>query len=107
MSHRFSTVPEAVDAIARGEVIIVVDAEDRENEGDYICAAEKATPEVVNFIMNGRGEFCVPVLPDVCQRLELSPIVKNNNAPLQTGFMTPIDHRACKTALPPRNARSQ
>jgi 3,4-dihydroxy 2-butanone 4-phosphate synthase/GTP cyclohydrolase II len=97
--HRFSTVPEAVDAIARGEVIIVVDAEDRENEGDYICAAEKATPEVVNFIMNGRGEFCVPVLPEVCSRLELSPIVENNNAPLQTGFMTPIDHRGCKTGI--------
>jgi 3,4-dihydroxy 2-butanone 4-phosphate synthase / GTP cyclohydrolase II len=99
VSHRFSTVPEAVDAIARGEVIIVVDAEDRENEGDYICAAEKATPEVVNFIMNGRGEFCVPVLPDVCHRFELTPIVKNNNAPLQTGFMTPIDHRSCKTGI--------
>ena len=65
MFNRFSTVPEAVDAIARGEVIIVVDAEDRENEGDFICAAEKATPQLVNFIMNGRGEFCVPVLPEV------------------------------------------
>src|SRR5215211_2637762 len=76
VSHRFSTVPEAVDAIARGEVIIVVDAEDRENEGDFICAAEKATPEVVNFIMNGRGEFCAPVLPEACQRLDLHPIVE-------------------------------
>jgi 3,4-dihydroxy 2-butanone 4-phosphate synthase/GTP cyclohydrolase II len=97
--HRFSTVPEAVDAIACGEVIIVVDAEDRENEGDFICAAEKATPEVVNFIMNGRGEFCVPVLPDVCQRLDLHAIVDTNNAPLQTGFMTPIDHRSCRTGI--------
>jgi 3,4-dihydroxy 2-butanone 4-phosphate synthase/GTP cyclohydrolase II len=95
----FSTVPEAVDAIARGEVIIVVDAEDRENEGDFICAAEKATPEVVNFVMNGRGEFCVPVLPDVCQRLELFPIVESNSAPLQTGFVTPIDHRTAKTGI--------
>jgi 3,4-dihydroxy 2-butanone 4-phosphate synthase / GTP cyclohydrolase II len=99
VSHRFSTVPEAVDAIARGEVIIVVDAEDRENEGDFICAAEKATPEVVNFIMNGRGEFCVPVLPEVCQRLDLHPIVDTNSAPLQTGFMTPIDHRLAKTGI--------
>ena len=99
MSHRFSTVPEAVDAIARGEVIIVVDAEDRENEGDFICAAEKATPEVVNFIMNGRGEFCAPVLPDACQRLDLHPIVETNSAPLQTGFLTPIDHRSCRTGI--------
>jgi 3,4-dihydroxy 2-butanone 4-phosphate synthase/GTP cyclohydrolase II len=97
--YKFSSVPEAVDAIARGEVIIVVDAEDRENEGDFICAAEKATPELVNFVMNGRGEFCVAVLPDVCQRLELFPIVDTNNAPLQTGFMTPIDHRTSRTGI--------
>ncbi len=95
----FSTIPEAVDAIARGEVVIVVDAEDRENEGDYVCAAEKATPELVNFILNGRGEFCVPILPEVCQRLELHPIVDTNNAPLQTGFLTPIDHRSSKTGI--------
>jgi 3,4-dihydroxy 2-butanone 4-phosphate synthase / GTP cyclohydrolase II len=97
--QRYSTVPEAVDAIARGEVIIVVDAEDRENEGDFICAAEKATPELVNFILNGRGEFCVPILPDVCKRLELSSLVEHNSAPLQTGFLTPIDHIQCKTGI--------
>ena len=51
----FSPVQDAVDAIARGEVIIVVDAEDRENEGDFICSAEKATPETINFILSGRG----------------------------------------------------
>lgn len=99
MPNEFSTVQAAVDAIARGEVIIVVDAEDRENEGDYICAAEKATPENVNFIMSGRGEFCVPVLPDVCDRLDLHPIVEANTAPLGTGFMTPIDHRTAKTGI--------
>lgn len=99
MPDHFSSVPDAVDAIARGEVIIVVDAEDRENEGDFICAAEKATPEVVNFIMNGRGEFCVAVLPEVCSRLKLHPLVETNNAPLQTGFVTPIDHRQCKTGI--------
>ena len=95
----FSDIQAAVDAIARGEVIIVVDAEDRENEGDYICAAEKATPEVVNFILCGRGEFCVPVLPEVCDRLELAPIVHSNTAPLKTGFMTPIDHSTAKTGI--------
>ena len=87
MASEYSTVQAAVDAISRGDVIIVVDAEDRENEGDFICAAEKATPEVVNFILTGRGEFCVPVLPEVCTRLELRPIVESNTAPLSTAFM--------------------
>ena len=68
MPLAYSTVLEAVEAIARGEVIIVVDAEDRENEGDYVCAAEKATTETVNFILSGRGEFCAPMLPDDCRR---------------------------------------
>ena len=96
MASEYSTIQAAVDAISRGDVIIVVDAEDRENEGDFICAAEKATPEVVNFILTGRGEFCVPVLPEVCERLELRPIVESNTAPLSTAFMTPIDHRSVK-----------
>lgn len=99
MNSHFSTVPAAVDAIARGEVIIVVDAEDRENEGDFICAADKATPELVNFILNGRGEFCVPILPDLARKLELFPIVDSNTAPLGTGFLTPIDHRTGKTGI--------
>jgi 3,4-dihydroxy 2-butanone 4-phosphate synthase / GTP cyclohydrolase II len=95
----FSTVQDAVDAIARGEVIIVVDAEDRENEGDFICAAEKATPQLVNFILSGRGEFCAPILPDTARRLQLIPIVDQNTAPLGTGFLTPIDHRMAKTGI--------
>ena len=82
MDKQYSTVPQAVEAIARGEVVIVVDAEDRENEGDFICAGEKATADSVNFILNGRGEFCLAVLPEVCDRLELSPLVKTNTAPL-------------------------
>jgi 3,4-dihydroxy 2-butanone 4-phosphate synthase/GTP cyclohydrolase II len=99
VTQQYSTVQEAVDAIARGEVVIVIDAADRENEGDFICAAEKATTETVNFMLNGRGEFCMPVLPEVCERLELAPIVDMNTAPLGTGFMTPIDHRSCKTGI--------
>ena len=63
MSVELNSVPEAVDAIGRGEVVIVVDAEDRENEGDFICAAEKATPENINFMLSGRGQLCVSVLP--------------------------------------------
>lgn len=99
MNHEFSQVQDAVDAIARGEVIIVIDAEDRENEGDFICAAEKATPESINFILSGRGEFCAPLLPDAARRMNLLPIVDNNTAPLGTGFLTPIDHRSGKTGI--------
>ena len=66
MARDFSTVQAAVDAIARGEVVIVVDDEDRENEGDFICAAEKATGPTINFMVSGRGQLCAPVLPEVC-----------------------------------------
>ena len=99
MTIEFSTIPEAVDAISRGEVVIVLDAEDRENEGDFVCAAEKATPELINFMLTGRGQLCVSVLPETCRRLELSPIVSQNHAPLQTAFMTPIDIRGIKTGI--------
>jgi 3,4-dihydroxy 2-butanone 4-phosphate synthase / GTP cyclohydrolase II len=95
----FSTVLAAVDAISRGEAIIVVDAEDRENEGDFICAAEKATPELINFILSGRGQFCTPLLPEVARRLGLTPVVETNTAPLGTGFLTPIDHKTAKTGI--------
>ena len=103
MTHRFSTVQAAVDAIKAGKVIIVVDAEDRENEGDFVAAAEKTTPEVVNFmITQGRGLLCAACLPDVCDRLELTPLVENNNAPLRTAFTTPIDHKTARTGITAR-----
>jgi 3,4-dihydroxy 2-butanone 4-phosphate synthase/GTP cyclohydrolase II len=95
----FSTIQSAVDALARGEVIIVCDAEDRENEGDFICAAEKATPESINFLLGGRGQFCTPLLPDTARRLGLAPVVETNTAPLGTSFLTPIDHRVAKTGI--------
>src|SRR6056297_2023364 len=99
MSVELNTVPEAVEAITRGEVVIVVDAEDRENEGDYICAAEKATPEVINFMISGRGQLCVSILPEACKRLELSPVVAQNDAPLKTAFMTPLDIHTARTGI--------
>ncbi|PQO42526.1 GTP cyclohydrolase II [Blastopirellula marina] len=100
VTHRFSTVQAAVDAIKAGKVIIVVDAEDRENEGDFVAAAEKTTPEVVNFmITQGRGMLCAACLPDVCERLELHQLVENNNAPLRTAFTTPIDHKSARTGI--------
>ena len=99
MSKEFSTVQAAVDAIARGEVVIVVDAEDRENEGDFICAAEKATSQSMNLLLSGRGDFCLSVLPETATRLELAPLSDSNNTPLGTAFMTPLDHRDCRTGI--------
>ncbi|MAP73805.1 MAG: bifunctional 3,4-dihydroxy-2-butanone-4-phosphate synthase/GTP cyclohydrolase II [Planctomycetaceae bacterium] len=99
MTAEFSTIKQAVDAIARGEVVIVVDAEDRENEGDYICAAEKATPESINLVLSGRGDFCLAVLPETAERLELAPLVEDNNSKLATAFMTPLDHVDCRTGV--------
>jgi 3,4-dihydroxy 2-butanone 4-phosphate synthase / GTP cyclohydrolase II len=96
----FSSIETAIASIARGEVVVVVDAEDRENEGDFVCAAEKVTPEIVNFmIMHGRGQLCMPVLPEVCHRLALGPMVEVNTAPLGTGFTVPVDHVSTKTGI--------
>ena len=95
----FSTIPEAVEQIRKGGVVIVVDDENRENEGDFICAAEKATPETVNLIMSGRGDFCMPILPETAERLELKPLVERNTANLQTAFLTPLDHKTARTGI--------
>jgi len=95
-----SAIESTIEAIAQGKVVIVMDDETRENEGDFICAAEKVTPEIVNFmITHGRGLLCVAVLPEVCQRLDLPPIVEHNTAPLGTNFTVPVDHRTCRTGI--------
>lgn len=99
MGDEFSSIEAATAALARGEAIIVVDAEDREDEGDFICAAEKATPQLVNFMIRGGGLLCMPVLPDVAERLKLHPVSESNTAPLGTPFMVQIDHRSCKTGI--------
>ena len=96
----FSSIESVITAIKEGKIVIVVDAEDRENEGDFICAAEKVTPEIVNFmITHGRGTFCMPILPDICERLKLAPMVEVNNAPLGTSFTVPVDHRTARTGI--------
>jgi 3,4-dihydroxy 2-butanone 4-phosphate synthase/GTP cyclohydrolase II len=100
MPSRFSTIDSAVAAIRRGAVVIVVDAEDRENEGDFVCAAEKASPEIVNFmIREGRGQVCMPILPDVARRLDLPMMVQANSTPLGTAFTVPVDHRSARTGI--------
>jgi 3,4-dihydroxy 2-butanone 4-phosphate synthase / GTP cyclohydrolase II len=100
VSGNFSTIEAAVAAIGRGEVIIVVDAEDRENEGDFVCAAEKVTPEIVNFmITQGRGQLCMPILPELSERLKLAPMVEANTSFLGTSYTVPVDHKSCKTGI--------
>ena len=100
MPHCFSTIEAAVAAIRRGEMIIVVDAEDRENEGDFVCAAEKASTEIVNFmIRRGRGQVCMPILPDAAKRLELPMMVEANSTPLGTAFTVPVDHVTSRTGI--------
>ncbi|MCC6510235.1 MAG: 3,4-dihydroxy-2-butanone-4-phosphate synthase, partial [Pirellulaceae bacterium] len=98
-NSKYSSIQAATDAIRRGEVVIVVDAEDRENEGDYICAAQMVTAETINFMLGGRGQLCCPILPATSQRLDLRPLVDHNTAPLQTAFMTPVDHAGSKTGI--------
>jgi 3,4-dihydroxy 2-butanone 4-phosphate synthase/GTP cyclohydrolase II len=100
MPPEFSSIDAAVAAVRRGEVVVVVDAEDRENEGDFVCAAEQATPEVVNFmIRHGRGQVCMPILPDVARRLDLPMMVDANSTPLGTAFTVPVDHRTARTGI--------
>ncbi len=100
MPSKFSTIEAAVQVVRDGGVVVVVDAEDRENEGDFVCAAEKVTTETINFmITHGRGQLCMPILPDVSRRLELHPMVEANTAPLGTNYTVPVDHRSTRTGI--------
>ncbi len=96
----FARIEEALEAIAQGRVVIVVDDEDRENEGDFICSAEKITPEIVNFMVTqGRGLLCVPMLPDRSRRLELHPASPENTALQSTAFTVSCDLRTVRTGI--------
>jgi 3,4-dihydroxy 2-butanone 4-phosphate synthase/GTP cyclohydrolase II len=100
MPYQFSKIEDALDAIAGGRVVIVVDDEERENEGDFIAAAERVTPEVIEFmITHGRGQLCMPIMPELAERLELRPMVERNTAPHRTPFTVPVDHRSCRTGI--------
>jgi 3,4-dihydroxy 2-butanone 4-phosphate synthase/GTP cyclohydrolase II len=94
MNFKFDTIEDAVEALRRGEVIIVVDDEDRENEGDFIMLAEKATPESVNFMAkHGRGLICAPMTAERLQQLDIIPMVMRNTALLGTAFTVSVDYR--------------
>jgi 3,4-dihydroxy 2-butanone 4-phosphate synthase / GTP cyclohydrolase II len=92
MHIRLDRIEEAIADIKAGKVIIVVDDDDRENEGDFICAAEKITPELVNFMVtHGRGLMCAPLTKKRCEELDLQPMVGNNTAEHQTAFTVSVD----------------
>ncbi len=98
----YSRVEEALEALAQGRVVIVVDDEARENEGDFIAAAEKVTPEIVEFmITQGRGQLCMPIMPELAARLHLRQMVDpaSNTAPYHTPFTIPVDHVSCRTGI--------
>ena len=90
-----NVVDDALATLRRGGMLIVVDAKEREDEGDFICAAESITPEIVDFMLtHGRGNLCVPLIQEAADRLELRPIVEGtrNTALHRTHFLTPVDH---------------
>jgi len=89
---KLNTIPEAIEAIRNGQLIIVVDDEDRENEGDFIAAAEKVTPEMVNFMtLYGRGLVCAPITEERCDELELEMMVGKNTSSHETPFTVSVD----------------
>lgn len=102
MSFTFNTIEEAIDDIRNGKVIIVVDDEDRENEGDFLTAARNVTPEIINFMAtHGRGLICTPITPKRCEELGLNLMVKDNNAVHETAFTVSIDllGKGCTTGI--------
>lgn len=98
---KLNTIDEALDDFREGKFVIVVDDEDRENEGDFIIAAEKITPEAVNFMLkNGRGVLCAPITLSRCKELELEPQVNTNTSILGTPFTVTIDKiEGCSTGV--------
>ncbi|MCZ6887122.1 MAG: 3,4-dihydroxy-2-butanone-4-phosphate synthase [Gammaproteobacteria bacterium] len=94
MSTKFDAVEDAIAAIAAGELVVVVDDDDRENEGDLIMAASKATPDKVAFmIRHTSGILCTPIVDEQAKRLHLDPMVARNDAPLSTAFTVSVDYK--------------
>jgi 3,4-dihydroxy 2-butanone 4-phosphate synthase / GTP cyclohydrolase II len=91
---KLNTIHEAIDDIRNGKVIIVVDDENRENEGDFLAAADKVTPQMINFMAtHGRGLICAPLTEGRCKELELNMMVRNNTDPMETAFTVSVDLR--------------
>lgn len=99
---KLNTIEEAIEEIRQGKVIIIVDDEDRENEGDFVCAAECITPEIINFMAtHGRGLICTPILQDRASRLGLKRMVDNNTDLHGTAFTISVDYKlkGCTTGI--------
>lgn len=102
ISLQLNTIDEAIADIKAGKVIIVVDDEDRENEGDFICAAECVTPEIINFMAtHGRGLICSPITEERAKELSLTRMVSHNTDMHQTAFTVSVDYRfkGCTTGI--------
>ncbi len=102
MGIKLNTIEEAIADIKAGKVIIVVDDEDRENEGDFVTAARNATPEVINFMAtHGRGLVCAPLTEERCRELDLHLMVGNNTAAYETNFTVSVDLQGygCTTGI--------
>lgn len=96
----YNTIPEALDALRRGEIILVSDDDDRENEGDFICAAEFATTQNVNFMaIHGKGLICMPMSEQIVRKLQIPQMVINNTDNHETAFTVSIDHMDTTTGI--------
>jgi 3,4-dihydroxy 2-butanone 4-phosphate synthase/GTP cyclohydrolase II len=102
MSKNLNTIEEAIEDIKAGKIVIVVDDEDRENEGDFVAAARSVTPEMINFMAtHGRGLICAPLIEDRCDELGLDLMVHHNNAAYETPFTVSVDliGHGCTTGI--------
>jgi 3,4-dihydroxy 2-butanone 4-phosphate synthase/GTP cyclohydrolase II len=102
MDYKLNTIEEALEEIKNGKVIIVVDDEDRENEGDFLTAARNVTPEIINFMAtHGRGLICAPIVEDRCDDLGLDLMVHSNSAAYETPFTVSVDliGHGCTTGI--------
>ncbi len=96
----FNSIEEAIEDIRQGKMVLVMDDEDRENEGDLLMAAEKVTHEHVNFMVTyGKGLICVPITPEHAQKLDLNPMVAMNTETMKTSFTVTVDHRNSTTGI--------
>ena len=96
----FNTIEEALEDLIRGKIILVTDDEDRENEGDFICAAQFATTENINFMAtHGKGLICMPMSEEYVEKLKLPQMVENNTDNHETAFTVSIDHLTTTTGI--------
>jgi 3,4-dihydroxy 2-butanone 4-phosphate synthase/GTP cyclohydrolase II len=101
MKSRFCRIEDALEALESGLLTIVVDSEDRENEGDFVGAAEKVTPAMIHFLISeGRGQVCMPITRETAERLELQPMAEGNGGDTPN-FTVPVDYAGCKTGISP------